>query len=59
MIMIFIVQWCGDPKVPKEYGTVIVDEEICCFDIPVNKPVDMQVAIDRRAVEEKRGERDE
>ena len=50
--MILIVQWSGDAKVTKEYGTVIVDEEICCFDIPVNKSVDMQIAVDERAVEE-------
>jgi hypothetical protein len=50
--MILVVQWCGDAKVAKEYGAIIVNEEICCFDIPVNKSVDMQIAVDGRTVEE-------
>ena len=43
--VVLIVQWCSDAKVAKEYGTIIVDEEICCFDIPVNKSVDMEIAV--------------
>jgi hypothetical protein len=46
MSVVLVVQWCGNAEVAKEYGTIIVDEEICCFDITVNKSVDMQVAVE-------------
>jgi hypothetical protein len=41
--VILVVQRGSDAEVTEEYGTVIVDEEIRCFDIPVNKAVDMEI----------------
>jgi len=45
--VVLVIQWSGDPKVTKEYGAVIVDEEIGGFDIPVNKTVDVQITINK------------
>ena len=44
MGVILVVQWCGDTKVTQEDSAVIIDEEIGRFNIPVDKPIDMQVA---------------
>lgn len=59
--MVLVIQWGGDPKVTEEYGPVIVNEEICGFDIPVNKTVDVQITMNRGGTssEEERDERDE
>ena len=46
--VILIVQRGSDAEVTEEYGTVIIDEEIRCFDIPVNKAVDMEITVDGR-----------
>lgn len=37
--VVLVIQWSSDPKVTKEYGTVIIDEEIRGFDITMNKTV--------------------
>jgi hypothetical protein len=39
--VILIMQGSGDAKVTKEDSTIIVNEEVCCFDIPVNKAIYM------------------
>ena len=44
MGVILVVQWCGDTKVTQEDSAVVINEEIGRFDIPVDKPIDMQVA---------------
>lgn len=41
VVVILVIQWGSDPKVTKEYGAVIIDEEICGFDISVDKTVDV------------------
>jgi hypothetical protein len=40
--VILVVQRCSDSKVTQEDSAVIVDEEIGRFNIPVDKPIDMQ-----------------
>jgi hypothetical protein len=41
--VILVGQGCSDTEITQQDGTVIVDEEVCCFDIPMNKSVDMQI----------------
>lgn len=52
MSVVLVIQRGSDAEVTKEYGTVIVDKEIRCFDIPMNKTVDMEITVDGRGVEE-------
>ena len=61
VVVILVIQWGGDPKVTEEYGTVLVDEEICGFNIPVNKTIDVQITMNRggTSLEEAQDERDE
>jgi hypothetical protein len=47
VVVILVIQWGSDPKVTEEYGAVIIDEEICGFDISVNKTVDVQITTNR------------
>ena len=44
MGVILVVQRCSDSKVTQEDSAVIVNEQIGCFNIPVDKSIDMQVA---------------
>jgi predicted protein tyrosine phosphatase len=43
--VILVYQRCSHTEVTQQYGTVVVDKQICCFDIPVDKSIDMQIAI--------------
>jgi predicted protein tyrosine phosphatase len=49
--VILVVQRGGDAKVTKEDGTIVVNKEVCCFDIPMNKAIYMQITINRDGVE--------
>jgi hypothetical protein len=41
--VVLVRQGRGNAKITEQDGAVVVDEEICCLDIPVNKSVDMQI----------------
>ena len=41
--VILVRQRCSDAEIAKQDGTVVVDEEICCFDIPVDKTIGMEI----------------
>jgi len=45
MGVILVVQWCSDSKVTQEDSAVIINEEVGRFNIPMDKPVDVQVTI--------------
>jgi hypothetical protein len=44
--VVVVVQRGGNTKVAEENGAVVVDEEVCCLDIPVDEAIDMQIAVD-------------
>lgn len=48
--VILVGQGCSDTEITQQYGAVIVDEEVCCFDIPMNKSVDMEITISRKGL---------
>jgi hypothetical protein len=39
--VILIGQGRGDTKITEQHGTVVVDEEVCCFDVPVDETINM------------------
>jgi hypothetical protein len=49
--VILVGQGCSDTEITQQYGAVIVDEEVCCFDIPMNESVDMQITIGGKGAE--------
>jgi len=51
--VILIGRGSGDSQIAKQYGTVVVDEEISCFDIPVYKSVDVQITMDGKGAEKR------
>jgi predicted protein tyrosine phosphatase len=43
--VILVRQRRSHSEVTEQYGTVVVDEQVGCLDIPVDKSVDVQIAI--------------